>query len=61
MFGFVMFGLWVGRFFVWLGLLVTALILIGYRYSGDYFNLWMAITGGGALIVSGVFIRKFWK
>jgi len=61
MFAYVVGGLWLGRFFVWLGLLVTALVLIGFCYVPDYFFLWLAATGGGSLVISGVFIRKFWK
>jgi len=59
--GYVIMGLWVGRFFVWLGLLMQALILLGYYFLPDYFYLWAGITGGSAFILSGVFIRKFWK
>ncbi len=61
MFGYVLMGLWLGRFFLWLGLLVTATTLAGYYFVADYFYLWMAFTGGGSLIVAGVFIRKFWR
>jgi hypothetical protein len=59
--GYVITGLWVGRFFVWLGLLMQALILLGFYFLPDYFYLWSGVTGGGAFILSGVFIRKFWK
>jgi hypothetical protein len=61
MFAYVLGGLFIGRFFVILGALVTALIVIGFCFIHDYFYLWMAITGGGSLIISGVFIRQFWK
>jgi hypothetical protein len=61
MFAYVIGGLYVGRFFIYLGMLVTALIMAGYFWAGDYFFLWLAIAAGGALIFSGVFIRKFWK
>ncbi len=61
MFGYVVMGLWLGRFFLWLGLLVTATTLVGYYFAGNYFFLWMGVTGGGSLIVAGVFIRKFWR
>jgi hypothetical protein len=61
MFAFVLFGLWIGRFLVWIGLVVTALILLGYYFLPGYFYLWMAMTGGGTLLLSGIFIRKFWK
>jgi hypothetical protein len=61
MFAYVIGGLFTGRFFIWLGVLVTALTLIGYCCVQQYFYLWLGITGGGSLIFSGVFIRKFWR
>ncbi len=61
MFAYVVGGLWLGRFFVWLGLLVTALIVVGLWFVPHYYYLWLGIAGGGSLIVAGVFIRKFWK
>ncbi len=61
MFGYVVMGLWLGRFLLWLGLLVTAATVLGYYFAGDYFFIWMAFTGGGSLIAAGVLIRKFWR
>ncbi len=61
MFGYVVAGLFLDRFLAWLGLAVTGLTLLGFVFAGDYFSLWVAITGGGALILSGLFIRKFWR
>jgi hypothetical protein len=61
MFAYVVGGLWLGRFFVWLGAIVTALTVAGFFLLPGWFNLWMAFTGGGSLIVAGLFIRKFWR
>ena len=61
MFAYVAGGLWFGRFFVWLGAIVTALTVIGFFLLPAWFNLWMAVTGGGSLIVSGLYIRNRWK
>ncbi len=61
MFAYVLMGLWLDRFFVWLGAFVTIATLVGYFYITGYFFLWMAVIGGGSLVVSGVFIRKNWK
>jgi hypothetical protein len=61
MFAYVVMGLWLGRFFIILGALVTALIVVGLCFIPNYFYLWLAVTGGGSLIISGVFIRTFWK
>jgi hypothetical protein len=51
-------GLWVGAAFVAIGLGVTALTVIGYFFSGDAFNLWMAVANGGGLILGGLWMRR---
>jgi len=61
MFGYVLIGLWLDRFFIWLGAVVTLATLVGYYFVPDYFYLWLAVTGGGSLIAGGVIIRKFWR
>jgi quinol-cytochrome oxidoreductase complex cytochrome b subunit len=61
MFAYVLMGLWLDRFFVWLGALVTLATLGGYFFLANYFFLWMAVIGGGSLVVSGLFIRKNWR
>ena len=61
MFGYVVVGLWLGRFFIWLGATVTVLTAAGYFALPAWFCLWMAIVGGGSLIVAGLYIRRFWR
>lgn len=61
MFAYMVGGLWLGRFFIWLGAIVTGLTLLGYFFLGTHFSIWMAVTGGGALVLSGIFIRRFWR
>ena len=61
MFAYVVAGMFLDRFFAWLGIVVTILTLVGLDLAGNYFCLWVAFTGGGALILSGLFIRKFWR
>jgi hypothetical protein len=61
MFAYVIMGLWLDRFFIWLGALVTVVTLVGCLYVPNYFYLWLALTGGGSMVIAGVFIRKFWK
>ena len=51
-------GLWVGPAFVAIGLGVTVLTVIGYFFSGDAFNLWMAMANGGGLILGGLWMRR---
>ena len=45
---------------VWWGLAITALALIGYFLLPSIFYLWMAVLGGGGMIVLGIYIRKEW-
>ena len=63
MFAYVVKGLWLECYhLVWLGLVVTCTTLIGfYLIPPDYYCLWMASTGGGAILGTGLYIRIFWK
>lgn len=58
MLGYVIAGLWVGRFFVFCGIIVTGLTLIGYHWLGNWFGLWMAAIDGGALLLGGLWLRR---
>jgi len=58
MFWMVIFGIFFGRFYVMLGLIVTALTTIVYLWSGDLFLPCMAVIVGGALIASGLYLRR---
>jgi len=56
---YILAGLWVGRAFVVIGLSISALTLIGYFFvEGSAFLLWMAVTHGGGLILSGLWMRR---
>ena len=62
MMGYVSSGLlYRSRFLVALGLVVTAFIVIGYLAFPAFFNLWMAVLGGGSLIAAGVYILRAWR
>jgi hypothetical protein len=61
MFAYVVIGLWVERFFIWLGLIVAALIVGAYLFLPDYFYLASGVAAGGSLILSAFLIKKFWK
>jgi hypothetical protein len=45
---------------VWWALPITALALVGYLLLPGFFYLWMAILGGGGMIVLGFYIRARW-
>lgn len=56
---YVMLGLWrAGTRMALLGLAVGALTVGGYFGVAQYFLLWMAGVGGGALILGGFWLRK---
>jgi hypothetical protein len=62
MMGYVVIGLWSGStFMIVLGLVVTGLTILGYYALPGCFNLWMAVTGGGALLGTGLYIRIRWR
>jgi hypothetical protein len=37
---------------------VVALTLVGHLLLHDYYFAWMAVVGGGALILGGLWLRK---
>ena len=45
---------------IWPGLLLIALVLAGYFLLPGIFYLWMAILGGGGMILLGLYIRYRW-
>ncbi|WP_158930554.1 hypothetical protein [Acidisphaera sp. S103] len=58
MLGYVLTGIWIGRFFVLCGLVVALLIVVGFWWAGPWFQLWMAVVDGGALILGGLWLRR---
>lgn len=61
LFGYVVSGLWLDPSATWIGIITTALALIGYTVFLPYFYLWSAFIVGGTMIVSGVYILRRWK
>lgn len=58
MFCHVLAGIWLGRFFLLSGLTVTALIVIGFIWIGHWYPLWLAVSVGGGLMASGLWLRR---
>jgi hypothetical protein len=58
MLGYVLAGIWVGRFFVLCGVAIALLTVAGFWWSGPWFQLWMAAVNGGALILGGLWLRR---
>jgi hypothetical protein len=62
MFAYVIMGLWLEcTFLVALGLGVTAWTVASFIFLPNWFNLAMAVGGGGALLVTGIYVHLRWK
>ena len=62
MFAYIVTGLWFeSRFMIMLGAALTAATLVGFYILTQYYWLWMAFTGGGALFGTGIYIRLRWR
>ncbi len=55
---YIVVGLWVGQRFAWIGLALAAIVLAGWFGDRAHLYLWLALGGGGALIVSGLWLRR---
>jgi hypothetical protein len=56
-FGYVLRGIWGGLRYVVAGIAIAVLVLAGFFLLPAYFPLWMAVVGGGALILAGCWFR----
>ncbi|MGA7777195.1 MAG: hypothetical protein WCA85_05730 [Paraburkholderia sp.] len=54
---YVLAGLWIGTRLAIIGIALAALTVFGYFMLAAYFALWMAVVGGGALILGGLWLR----
>ena len=51
-------GLWTYRRYLWLGIFLGAATMFGFFFLTAWFSFWMAVIGGGALILTGFWMRK---
>jgi hypothetical protein len=58
LFGYTLIGLWFGLAFSAIGLGLTALIVVGYVWSGDAFLLWQALVTGFGFMLCGLWMRR---
>lgn len=54
---YVILGILQDRIFIVIGLSITVMTLLGLYVFTDIFWLWMAVFGGGGLLVSGVYMK----
>jgi hypothetical protein len=50
-------GIWSGSRFLWLGVALCAAILGGWIGLRDYFALWSGAVGGGAIVLTALWLR----
>jgi hypothetical protein len=55
---YVVMGIWAGPRFACIGLALAALVLGGWFADRSHIAFWLALGGGGALIVSGLWLRQ---
>jgi hypothetical protein len=58
---YILSGLWFDNYLFWVGLLVSALVLVGLLCFAAIFWWWAAIVLGGSLIGTGFYVRFFWR
>jgi hypothetical protein len=58
LFGYALLGFWLGLTFTVIGVGLTALILAGYYWAGNAFDLYLAVVNGGGLILCGLWMRR---
>ncbi|MCW3846338.1 hypothetical protein OF829_03735 [Sphingomonas sp. LB-2] len=51
-------GIWWGRRFAWIGLVIAACVIGGWFFDRAHLELWLGVGGGGALIVSGLWLKR---
>jgi hypothetical protein len=56
--GMILAGLWLGRFFIILGVTGIVLILAGQLQGEPWSRLWMPVVQSGTLILGGVWLHR---
>ena len=57
-FAYMVAGAWLGARLFFTGLVTAVAIVAGYLWFREHFFLWMAVFGGGSLILGGLWLRK---
>ena len=51
-------GIWAGSRFAFVGLFIAAMVVMGWFVDREHLYLWMGIGGGGALLLTGLWLRR---
>ncbi|MEO6001616.1 MAG: hypothetical protein ABIZ04_16810 [Opitutus sp.] len=58
---YVLSGVWFDTYMVWFGLVLAGLILLGLLVFTSYFWIWIAVCTGGAFLLTGFYVRYYWR
>jgi hypothetical protein len=50
-------GLWMGARYILLGAFLAAATLAAYLFFKEFFFVWMAVVGGGSILLTGLWMR----
>ena len=59
--GYALFGLWSSTPLLIVGIAIAILAILGWQLLPAYLGYWLAFTGGGGLIGTGLYILRAWK
>ncbi|MES2987405.1 MAG: hypothetical protein V4808_05840 [Pseudomonadota bacterium] len=51
-------GIWSGARYAWAGLAIAAFASAGWFVDREHLNLWLGLGGGGAFILTGLWMRR---
>jgi hypothetical protein len=51
-------GAWLGKRIFVTGLVTAVAIVVGYQFLAQHYFLWMALVGGGSLLLAGFWMRR---
>jgi hypothetical protein len=55
---YVLLGIWIGGRYAAIGIVIAILTMVGFLLLPAHFLLWMAGVGGGALILTGLWLHR---
>ena len=58
---YILAGLWFDSYMVWLGAILAVLLLVGFIWVTSAFWIWIAVCCGGTLLLTGFYVRYFWR
>ena len=59
--GYSLLGIWINSPLAIIGVSISVLAVLGWLLIPAYLGYWLALVGGGGLIVAGLYVLKAWK